>query len=537
MRPLNSRAQGVCVSKRTADSLEGGDAKRLRTSDARVYDVTTDVDAFRPSHQRRVADLVSDTEAHDGYLRGRVHMKWSPVDGSLRILMVSDDGHRINVVFTGKCSQYFHLLFFGHGDRLLLSLKGSSLENATSSTPTLKYEHGALIKFIGTKDLARIGQVIDTWHVEQTAQTASARRARASILEDPAQDDWYATQPLPSTSTNPSPDASADTDAPEPQTMSCQPAYCTADTSASIPAIIPVSGPPIPTDSSSNDALPGSASSAGIISSVAASSSASHSSVQQETTSDNSAIDRNQAEVAIPANRSQAQLVEPFKHSSGQQTPQDFGGQVQAANTPLSPDATVRGVRGGDPNPVQLQGVKKTKKILYREEKGKARSRRKQKAFTSSGLLDTDSAVSFGNAIKRADRPQDAEHETAASVPVSPPPDYQDSQSMLPIIHNVTVIHESLAPRSVILPNQYESKQIAPNFPIQPPPDPVSPPGEPNSPGQPEHAIASTPPPPRPAIVVHSTARYVSFSGEPSEANDNVSLRQGRHTEAVRLSI
>ncbi|KAI0934827.1 hypothetical protein AcW1_006221 [Taiwanofungus camphoratus] len=175
--------------KRGTDTKASNDTKRRRSGDP----PTSANDPFDPSLERRATDIYRYGTDGTGFLKGKVVMKWGPMNGRLRVLFATQEGSppsqdvRFEVNFAGDCSKHFRVLSLHIRDEFKLCLKGASVRKTCSShnalQMTLQYEDGVTIKYLHSKDESLIGKVIDLWSI--------VRQERKE--PEPEPHDWYAT--------------------------------------------------------------------------------------------------------------------------------------------------------------------------------------------------------------------------------------------------------------------------------------------------------------------------------------------------------
>ncbi|CCL99996.1 uncharacterized protein FIBRA_02021 [Fibroporia radiculosa] len=167
--------------KRSAhEAITASVPKRLRETDRDAY--------FDPIHKKRAVDVFQCELDDTGYLDLAVFMKW-PSNAHRQYVVVNpvDEPRetQFQVIFSGRCSNYFDLLQFSIGDKFSLALRGSVIGQPESNRPTLLYEDGVVLRL--TKN-GNSGRIIDTWALDKLAEDQAI-----TTPSDASAADWYAT--------------------------------------------------------------------------------------------------------------------------------------------------------------------------------------------------------------------------------------------------------------------------------------------------------------------------------------------------------
>lgn len=130
-------------------------------------------DPFRPILQRKATDVCEGGADDEGFVKGRVLMRWNAVAGKLRfVVQVMENGNsaQFDVECAARCLQHLNDAGFalGIGDSIMLSLRGVILKDKPSPTgrqlsKVFHYEQGIVLKCINTRASPPKDIFLDSW--------------------------------------------------------------------------------------------------------------------------------------------------------------------------------------------------------------------------------------------------------------------------------------------------------------------------------------------------------------------------------------
>ncbi|GBE81897.1 hypothetical protein SCP_0402710 [Sparassis crispa] len=178
--------------KRNTEGSADGHRKRPRVQEPEHAATEQHHDPFDASLKRDSSVLRADITDEQGYLEGKLKMRWPLLSAKSHIQLATNDGALLDIHFQGACSKYFSQLTFSIGDVIQLALKGVRVKVSgpgARRSHELTYEQGAIVKFLKAKDPAQNNRVVNTWKLDEEDTRTFARKPL-----DP--NDWYSTPTL-----------------------------------------------------------------------------------------------------------------------------------------------------------------------------------------------------------------------------------------------------------------------------------------------------------------------------------------------------
>lgn len=191
-RVMRHAARSRAFSQRPPPPLDAHDMKRVATaaddelpqkrlksgmtSHSADTSATAETDAndpFRPVLQRKATDVCEGGADDEGFVKGRVLMRWGVMAGKLRfVVQVTENGNttQFDVECSGRCLQHLNDAGFalGIGDSIMLSLRGVILKDKPSPTgrqlsKVFHYEQGIVLKCNSTRASPPKETFLDSW--------------------------------------------------------------------------------------------------------------------------------------------------------------------------------------------------------------------------------------------------------------------------------------------------------------------------------------------------------------------------------------